>query len=146
MTADDYVKSLLCLLAWREERSNQANGCLGVLFVVRNRVNAGWGNWTQVISKHGQFSSISIVGDSQTVEYPDVRDPLFQILLQRVDGIYEGVAPDNLVDGALYYADLQSPGFDKNGWFANTILKNPDKYPRLAQVGTTTYFGERNAS
>lgn len=145
MTGDDFLKSLACLVAWREERSNQLNGMLAVLFVIRNRVQAGpakgfGNNWGTVIEQHGQFSSMSILGDGQTVAYPDVRDATFNQLLQLVDDVYSGERVDNLTDGAYYYADLTSKAYDQHGWFARNIVGKPDEHPRCAQIGTTTYF------
>jgi hypothetical protein len=142
MTVADFEKGLASLLAWREERSNGVNGMMGVLFVVNNRAKAGWsgGNWTRVIEAHNQFSSISVLGDSQTVAYPDVRDPMFMQVLQAVDSVYDGERQDKLTNGALYYADLGSPGYTKGGWFDRNIVQDPALHPRVAQIGTTTYF------
>lgn len=142
MTVADFEMALASLLAWREERSNGSNGMLAVLFVLRNRVKAGWheGSWTRNIDAHNQFSSISVLGDSQTIAYPDVRDPQFLQILQAVDSVYEGNRVDNLSNGALYYADLASPGYTKGGWFQRNIIEHPDLHPRVATVGTTTYF------
>jgi hypothetical protein len=142
MTVADFEKAVACLLAWREERSNGVNGCLGVLFVVRNRATAGWsgGNWSKIIEGHNQFSSMSVSGDSQTVVYPDVRDPKFLQLLQVVDSVYDGERQDLLTNGALYYADLNSPGYTRGGWFDRNVIQNSASHPRVAQIGTTSYF------
>jgi hypothetical protein len=142
MTVEDFEKAQAVLLAWREERSNGSNGMLGVLFVVRNRAKAGWsgGDWLAVIDAHNQFSSISVLGDSQTVMYPDVRDPGFLQILQAVDSVYDDTRKDLLTNGALYYADMASPGYTKGGWFDRTIAQDPVHHPRVAQIGTTTYF------
>lgn len=142
MQTEDFTKSIACLLAWREERGNQTNGMLGVLFVLRNRIKAGWfgGDWIRNMAVHGQFSSMTVKGDSQTVEYPDPRDPTFQQLLNYIDHIYDDTMPDTLTNGALYYADLSSPSYDKEGWFARVIVGQPGKHPRCATIGTTTYF------
>lgn len=141
MTIADYEKALASLLAWREERSNGTNGMLGVLYVVRNRAKAGWnsGNWSKNIEAHNQFSSMTIAGDSQTVLYPDPRDPQFLQVLQLVDSVYDDSRPDNLTNGALYYADMGSPSYNKGGWFDRNVVQSP-AHPRCAQIGTTTYF------
>ncbi len=114
---------------------------LGVQFVVRNRVKAGWsgGDWGKVIESHNQFSSISVLGDAMTIWYPDVRDPNFQRVLQEVDGIYDGTTADTLTNGALYYADMASPAYNKGGWFDRNVAQSPD-HPRVAVIGSTTYF------
>jgi hypothetical protein len=144
VTVADFEKSMACLLAWREERSNGVNGMLGVLFVVRNRARAGWsqGSWSKIIESHNQFSSMSVVGDSQTVAYPDldVRDPGFLQILQIVDSVYDDTRPDLLTNGALYYADLNSASYTKGGWFDRNIMQDPARHPRAAQIGSTSYF------
>jgi Cell Wall Hydrolase len=144
MTFDDFSKCLLSLLSWREERSNGVNGMLGVMFVVRNRVKAKWfgGDYLQNIASHNQFSSMTVVGDSQTVKYPPVNDPQFTQALQLVDEVCDPNNPrvDTLTNGALYYADLNNPTFTKGGWFEVNILNQPGVHPRSAQIGTTTYF------
>lgn len=139
MTVSDFEKGLAALLAWREERSNGANGMLAVLFVVRNRAKAGWsnGDWCKIIEAHNQFSSMSVVGDSQTVLYPDVRDPAFLQILQTVDSVYDDTRQDLLTNGALYYADLSSPAYTKGGWFDRNIIAS---HARVAKIGTTDYF------
>lgn len=139
MTIPDYEKCLAALLAWREERSNGVNGMLGVLYVVRNRYKAWGGSWSQVIDKHNQFSSISVLGDNETIAYPDPRDPSFLQILQLTDTVYDGTRPDNLTNGALYYADMSSKGYRVGGWFDVNIARNAD-HPRVATIGTTTYF------
>ena len=142
MIVADFEMALASLLAWREERSNGPNGMLAVLFVLRNRVKAGWNgaSWTRNIDGHNQFSSMSVTGDSQTVAYPDVRDPQFLQVLQVVDSVYDGTRLDNLTNGALYYADLASKGYTHGGWFERNIVLQPEVHPRMATVGTTTYF------
>lgn len=142
MTVADFEKAITCLLAWREERSNGTNGMLGVMLVVRNRAKAGWnqGNWSKIIEAHNQFSSMGVIGDSQTVAYPDPRDPQFLNTLQIVDSVYDESRPDVLTNGALYYADLNSPAYNKGGWFDRNIASQPGHHSRVAQIGTTTYF------
>lgn len=141
MTNEDYVKAIACLLAEREERSNGTNGILGVLFVLRNRVRAGWfkGEWMSNITAKNQFSSMTVLGDPMTVWYQDPREPAFQKVLQLVDQVFDGTLQD-MTAGALYYADLNSKGFVKDGWYDRNIVQQPAVHPRVATIGTTTYF------
>lgn len=147
MIVAEYEKGLAALLAWREENRNGPNGMLGVLFVIRARAkavtNPDWkwtqGSWSRVMEAHNQFSSMSVIGDGQTVKYPDPRDPKFLLVLQYVDTVYDDTRADNLTDGALYYADL-GRGVEVGGWFDRNIIANPAVHPRTAQIGTTTYF------
>jgi hypothetical protein len=142
VVSDNYVKSLACLLAVREEESNGVNGCLGVLFVLRTRVAAGWfgGDLYKNITAKNQFSSMVIKGDNRTVYYADPREPNFQKVLQFVDNVFDGTMKDILTNGAIYYSDLQSAGFQKGGWFDRAIVQRPDLHPRCATIGTTSYF------
>jgi hypothetical protein len=141
MISADYVKALACLLAWREENSNGLNGCLGVLFVIRNRALAKWhaGDWNKIMLDKNQFSSMTVPGDGQLVHYPDPTDPTFIRVLQYVDGVYDNTTADNLTSGSLYYADMSSPAYNKTGWFQKNIVESVS-HPRLATIGSTSFF------
>jgi Cell Wall Hydrolase len=143
VTFDDFNKCMLALVAWREERSNGINGMLGVMFVIRNRVKKGWfgGDYLSNIAGHNQFSSMSVSGDSQTVHYPVIHDPTFTQLLQLTDEVYDDTRTDTITNGALYYADMASTGYNHGGWFDRNIAQNAIDHPRVAVIGTTTYFG-----
>jgi hypothetical protein len=147
MQGQQFLNAIAALLAWREEAINGINGQLGVLFVLRNRLKAGWshGDFGQIMEGHNQFSSMSVVGDGQTVHYPDVREPSFNKILQYVDSVFDPDNPlaDTLTNGAVYYADLNSPGFQKGGWFDRVILSNPTRFPVVAKIGSTTYFADK---
>jgi Cell Wall Hydrolase len=142
MDVNNYVLSLAALTAWREERGNGLNGCLGVLFVIKNRAKAGWdfGDIFKIITQKNQFDSMVRAGDPNTVVYPEPSDQIFSKLVQYVDGIMDGTIEDTLTQGAKYYADLTSPGYTKGGWFDRQIVQFPEKHPRVATVGSTTYF------
>ena len=102
MNIDSYIKSVLATLMWREDRGDQLQGMTACGLVVRNRVKAGWdgGDWVAVMTKHNQYSSMSVLGDSQTVVWGDYSDPLFEKVLYRVDDIYDGIY-DDFTEGAL---------------------------------------------
>jgi Cell Wall Hydrolase len=140
MDVNNYVLSLAALVAWREERGNGLNGCLGVLFVIKNRAKAGWefGDIFKIITQKNQFDSMVLKGDPNTVEYPSPDDPVFSKLVQYVDGVFDGSTQDTLTQGALYYCD-PGPGVTPGGWFQRNIIDNP-AHPRVAQIGTTLYF------
>lgn len=147
MQPSDSEKVLACITAWREERSNGLNGMIAVLFVIQRRAVAGWegGDWSKIVLAKNQFDSMTSVGDPNTVQFPDAHDPVYQKLLQWVDAIYgqmgtDGTAEDKLTNGALYYADMSSKAYQVGGWFDREIVQKPDAHPRVAQIGTTTYF------
>lgn len=137
MTISDYIKGMLATLMWREDRSDGLQGMTAVGLVVRNRVRAGWngGDWCAVMAAHNQFSSMVIIGDPNTVVWPDTRDPLFQKVLVKVETIYDGTEPD-ITGGALYYANL---AVADSPWFLRNIVQS-DEHPRIGTVGKQTFF------
>jgi Cell Wall Hydrolase len=140
----EYLVFLAALLAYREESSNGVNGIRGVLHVLRNRTTAGFGDGDifKVMTEPGAFASMSNRGDSQTIVYPYPTNPLFTRALQIAPEILQGGVED-ITQGALYYADLNNKTFTKGGWFAENIVSHPERYPRLAVIGSTTFFGDR---
>jgi hypothetical protein len=147
MTPNDYVLTLASLTSWREERGNGLNGCLGVLFVIKNRAKANWelGDVYKILTAANQFDSMTHKGDPNTVLYPNPDDPIFSKLVQYVDGVLDGSIQDTLTQGAVYYADISSPYFNQTGWFAKTILANPTRFPSVAKIGTTSYYADKGA-
>lgn len=137
-TIADFTKSLLAVLIWREDSSDGLQGMTAVGLVIRNRVRAGWngGDWCAVMEAHNQFSSMVILGDPNTIRWPDTRDPKFQAVLLKADNIYEGGEPDT-TDGALYYANLVTMN---SPWFLENILQKPEQHRRLGTVGAQTFF------
>jgi len=134
----DFEKAIVALTAWREMSGEGVNAMLAVVFVLRRRAELGWNGgslYNNAIAKN-QFSSMSVMGDPNTVRYPDIREPGFQTLLQKVEDIYEGAA-DNLTNGACYYC---VPENSTSGWFKSNILDRPDEHPRCAVIGKTFFF------
>jgi hypothetical protein len=138
VTNDDYVKGILATPMWREDRGDALQGMTACGLVVRNRVKAGWhgGDWIAVMSAHNQYSSMSVVGDTQTVVWGDTSDPLFQRVLWKVDDIYSGKELD-ITEGALYYANLNTMN---SPWFKENIVGNPEAHPIVASVGKHKFF------
>jgi Cell Wall Hydrolase len=139
MTTEDFIKALLAILMYREDSSDGIQGMTAVGLVVRNRVKAGWngGDWCAVMEAHNQFSSMVILGDPNTIRWPETRDPLFLSVLVKTATIFDGTEPD-ITDGALYYANLSVP---VGAWFLQNIVQNPAAHPRKGTVGQQTFFG-----
>ncbi len=138
MTGLEFEKSVVALACWREMRGEGINAMLAVAFVLRNRANAGWHQhsiYNNAIALN-QISSMSVLGDKNTIKYPDPRDPDFQMLLHKIDAIYED-AQDQITNGAKYYAVLTDA---TSGWFFDNIVNKPAEHPRVAQIGKTTFF------
>jgi hypothetical protein len=139
--SQDYEKGIVALTCWREMRGELAPGMISVAQVLYNRAKAGWHNssmYENAIATN-QFSSMTIKGDANTVQFPDSREPEFVKLLQFVDGLYSegGAFPVDLTNGALYYAVLAD---STSTWFFNNIASRPDIHPRTAVIGKTTFF------
>lgn len=97
MTPEELTKSTIALASWKYGHPNGLNGCLAIMFVIRNRVKAGWnsGDWYKNASVllHGSLPS----------DFPaDCRETLFQAVCHSVDAVYEDT-PDKLTHGALYF-------------------------------------------
>jgi spore germination cell wall hydrolase CwlJ-like protein len=128
----DYNKSLLMLLVYREARGEGPEGMRAVAHVVQNRVRRGWGDWIAVQTKINQFSSMSVLGDSQTVVFPDAAaaSSLFGV----VEAVY-GSSDADPTSGALYYANEAVVGA---GWYRTHIIENP-AHPITATIGRHTF-------
>ncbi len=108
MTLQDWHKALLSLVIWRESRGEPLAGKIGVACVIRNRVTAdkvGPNRWAATISEKAQFSSMTIPGDPNLVEWPEDNDPSWTTSMMIAEGVYVGTVADN-TEGALNYANL----------------------------------------
>lgn len=135
MTRDDLNKSLLLILAWREARGDGLLAMRAVMHVVKNRVTAQWGSWDSMIEKHNQFSSISVLGDTQTIVWP--KDSDGDGLFDLVEAVYNGTDSDN-TNGALFYAREDEDLIKTSPWYVHNIISNP-KHPIVAKIGTQTF-------
>lgn len=138
MIGTEFEKAVVALACWREMCSEGVNGMISVAFVLRNRAKAGWyhGSIYENAIALNQISSISVLGDPNTIKFPDIRDPDFQTLLHKLDAIYDDAA-DLITNGAKYYAVLKD---STSGWFFKNIVNKPAEHPRVAQIGKTTFF------
>ena len=137
MNWGDYYRFLMALAAWREARNQGTDGMRAVMHVFRNRVEAGWGDYAAVITKKNQISSMSVPGDSQTVVWPRLPDPIFEQAMQIAEVIYEGGDHD-LTRGALYYGNLEH--IDSGGWFERNIVAKPKEHPLLVSLGEHSFY------
>ena len=114
MIGADFIKACAAAYAWREGHENGFNGMLGVLFTLRNRLGAN------------RHRKTTLGEQTNPGEYPDVREPSFQRLLQWVDAVYDGTAEDKITNGATRFFD--------SAW---EELSNVE---RCATVGTLTFY------
>lgn len=141
MTPDNFIKSQVVLLAWREAHAGGGvNNITAVMHVLRNRVNGGWmgGDWLKVIDGHalvaGNLETLGSLGRSL---YPDLRHPDTREIINRVDDIFNGQAADDMTDGALYYARLDHPLTE---WFKLNIANHQEEHPHVARIGQVDFF------
>jgi hypothetical protein len=142
MTYENYIKGRLVEYAVHEAYHYGGTACmLAVAQVIANRVNAGWGEWKNVLDRAHLY-----VGTEVNINAPiDPKDFTFRRILGMIDDVYLGTADStnvNITDDrgklvALYYADLSNLTRD---WFHTTITDHIDRHPRLATVGPLTFF------
>lgn len=138
MTGDTYEQGIVALACWREMRGDLYTGMVSVGLVLRNRSLAGWHNgsiYNNAIAID-QLSSMSVKGDPNTIQYPDSREPQFQKLMQAMEPLFDNTLAD-ITQGAMYYAALK---YANSGWFFENIVSQPDKHPKILQIGQTTFF------
>lgn len=135
MTWADYEIFLLALCAWREARGEGLDGMVAVMHVVRNRCWAWHKGWQRAITEHGQFSSMSVVGDSQTITWPEAGDVSFGIAMAQAAAVHNG-AGDDPTNGALYY---WNPLTATSEWFRSNIAT---KRVMTAQIGKHQFFSD----
>lgn len=130
----NYDTFLLALTMQREARGEGRDGMRAVGHVVRNRNLAGWGSIYDCITKKNQFSSISVLGDSQTIYFPKPADFLDTCYDAR--RIMEGNDGD-ITGGALYY---YNPKTATSPWFLKTIVSDIENHPTTIILGNHTFY------
>jgi hypothetical protein len=143
LTFENYIKARLVSFVIAEGyRYGGTDTMLAIAQVIKNRVEAGWGDWLTVIETAPQYAG--------TVHAPqppiEPRDLTFRKLLAEIDNVYYGTADDSAVnvegeDGkavSLYYCEMHNLNRD---WFRQNVTANLQEHPRIAQVSQLTFFG-----
>jgi hypothetical protein len=141
----DVVIVYLANLMFNEPKDDGVSGHRACGLVVRNRVNAGWGDWIQVIRDHDKYSADPGAAPRAMVLGDPIRDDVFRRCLEIASNIYSGMEKD-ITKGALRYARLDRCSEE----FANKIIR-PTKmnaengctelvHNRVATVGLQTFF------
>ena len=125
-------KTFLAIVGWREAADDGREGIRAVMHVVANRVKAWEQSWINVIIKPEQFSSMTILGDRQTVRFPTELELVN--LWGLVDSIYNGVDSDN-TNGALYYAN---EAIETSAWYKQNIIESLE-HAVVAIIGRQTF-------
>lgn len=140
MNRIDYEKARLVDLLWCESHNDAKNGMKAVAFVVRNRVNAGWGSWLDVMDKHEQWR-----GNAKPSPNLDYTQYLFRELLWLVDGVFDGSEKDEMTScvigdkpvKALWYYRVDEPVSD---FFKEKILADKTNHRMVGVVGGIWLF------
>jgi hypothetical protein len=141
VTYESYIKGRMVDFAVIEAfHHGGTDGMCAVAQVLANRVEEGWGDWYDVVTKAGDYRGT--VNDPPKL---DPRDPSFRRMISLIDDIYHGTADDsnvNIEDDrgtkvALYYADLNNLN---RAWFRENVLSSLIEHPRLTTVGPLTFF------
>jgi len=129
----DYHVAALAMVGYREARGEGEEGIRAVMHVVRNRVLSGWGDWDAVITGKNQFSSFTILGDSQTIVWPKKPTPLFDTCMKLATVVYAGSDPDPTNGATFYY----NPDTATSKWFIDNVVAKREK---VATLGHHVFF------
>lgn len=137
MIADSFVKARLASYAYNEMRLSGYKAMLAVVFIIRNRVRAGWtGDWNTALNQAPRFSAFEARPEATIIE---LSNPEFQKLLVDIEDVYSGNKSDPMTEGGLYYYDTLRKAEERDqkqqDWFVNHIIQDPKNHPRIAQVG-----------
>jgi len=140
----DVVIVYLANLMYSEPADDGVSGYRACGLVVRNRVNAGWGDWIEMIRKHDQYSGTPIDNKPKVLGDP-IRDEMFRRCLEIAANIYSGVEKD-ITKGALRYVRLDKCTEDFANKFIRPTRENPETgatellFNRVAQIGKQTFL------
>lgn len=145
MIVTDVIVTYLANLMFNEPKDDGVSGQRAAGLVVRNRVNAGWGDWIQMIRDFDKHNSRPHDGPRQMALGDPVRDEGFRRCLEIAANIYNGVEKD-ITKGSLRFCRLDQCSEE----FANKIVRptrlNPENgateliYNRVATIGKQTFF------
>jgi hypothetical protein len=143
MIVSDVIIVYLAQLMFNEPKSEGVNGQRACGLVVRNRVNAGWGDWIQQIREFEKYSGSTI---PRTKEMGDpIRDENFRRCLEIAANIYNGIEKD-ITKGALRYARLDRCSEEFAAKIIRPTKENPENgcielvNNRVATIGQQTFF------
>lgn len=135
-----FERAELAAFAYRQAKHTGNIDCVkAICYVMRNRVNAGWGDgsFMSVINHHG----LSAGEEQQRNEIElDLDDRLLQMILRDIDDIYLGQGNDlvkPVVADALYFHFIDKP---LRQWFVEHILHDPANHPGIAAIGLMRLF------
>ena len=101
---------MFALLLWREARGENVMTKRVVAWSVKNRVLRpnywDWGaDWVGVMSKPEQYSSMTHLGDLNTVKYPAANDTAWMACIDLATEVYNASPGFDAAAGATHYYD-----------------------------------------
>jgi Cell Wall Hydrolase len=148
MITSDVIVVYLANLMFNEPTADGVLGQRACGLVVRNRVNAGWGDWIKMIQEHDKYSANAptSLSDRRNMVIGDpIRDENFRRCLEIAANIYNGIEKD-ITKGALRYARLDKCSEE----FAEKVVRptrvNPENgctelvHNRVATIGQQQFF------
>jgi hypothetical protein len=133
MTLDQYTRAEMARFAIEDGlRFGGIQNMLCVVHVLRNRVMAGWGDWTEVVQRAPEKRA-----HVYTSSIPNLRTGNVRSFLARVDDIYTKVDMTDMTGGALFYFDSNQTPLP---WFKTEVIARPDDHPRVAQCGPVWFY------
>ena len=105
---------------------------LGVLHVIKNRVDAGWGTVGHVLETMDKWEAAPPV----TKKHPEMWERRFQQLLGQIDAIFDGTHRPDVSNAGVYFGDTTNI---TNPWFLEHVARSPMKM-RCANTGSWTYW------
>lgn len=133
MTLDQYTRAEMARFAIEEGmRYGGVQNMLCVLHVIRNRVMAGWGDWTEVVQRAPEKRAHVYIES-----VPNLRTGNIRNFLARVDDVYTRVDVSDMTGGALFYFDSNREPLK---WFKDEVIGRPDDHPRVAQCGPVWFY------
>jgi N-acetylmuramoyl-L-alanine amidase len=107
MEQSDWDVSLLALVVWREASDQPIPVKQIIACTIRNRVQkpSWWGfDWTSVICKRLQYSSMTAAGDPNLIRWPVPTDASWQACMQIAQDCHDGTLADNSGGATNYYS------------------------------------------
>jgi LysM repeat protein len=128
---------LMARMIWGEEKHEPGDSMLAAGWTARNRYDAGWGTYSQIITV-GQYHGLIYAPDSKTMAALKGKDLAeWQKAQQIAKEIVEGTTPDP-TGGALYFGN-ETPGTKVLSKMQKCARNNPEfKYARLGS--TSLYY------
>ncbi len=141
MTLNDLQRAAMVLFAAREAGPSACvEQMRAICHVARNRVQAGWGDWFELIENAGEFAG-NAPGTMAAAKL-DINDRRLQQLTREIDGIFYGDQEDDVSrmcarqdkerGPLLYWVFVDRP---VRPWFSETIACQPEEHRQRGILG-----------